>query len=117
MSELNRREFVIAAACAAGACLMCGGAGIAEAAEAAAADAGANKVDIGTAADYPKDGAYDKLADTKRVIVVRDGSKIYALTAICPHQRGLVVLKNGVLDCQKHHTKFEASGKAKPGGR
>src|SRR5262245_13771337 len=112
MSEINRREFVAAAAavCAASACMMCGLS--AEAAE----EAGA-KVDVGTAADYAKDGAYDKLASKNKVIVVREKDKIYALTAKCPHQAGLVTLKGDALDCQKHHTKFETTGAAKPGGR
>jgi nitrite reductase/ring-hydroxylating ferredoxin subunit len=107
MSEINRREFVIAAAavCAASACMMCGVANGAD----AAPDAG-GKVDVGTAADYAKDGVYDKLAQTKKVIVVREKDKMYALTAKCPHQ-------GDVLDCQKHHTKFENTGAAKPGGK
>jgi nitrite reductase/ring-hydroxylating ferredoxin subunit len=113
MAELNRREFVIAAACAAGACLMCGMA--AEAAD-APADAAGGGVDVGTAADYPKDGVYDNLAKTKKVIVVRENGKIFAMTANCSHGRGgIVVLDDTVLTCPKHHSKFTDEGKPTAG--
>lgn len=111
MSDLNRREFVIAAACAAGACMMCGSAMAAD----AAPEAGGAKIDIGTAADYPKDGPYDKLADSKKLIVVRENGKIYALTAICTHKMGTVKLKAGELVCGKHNSHFGNDGKVTKG--
>ncbi len=108
MSDLNRREFVVAAACAAGACMMCGA--IAHG-EDAAGDAGGAKIDIGTAADYAKDGPYDKLADTKKIIVVRDGGKLYAMTALCTHKMGIVKIKGSDLVCPRHNSHFSTDGK------
>src|SRR5947207_15936956 len=86
MSDLNRREFVVAAACAAGACMMCGALAEAE----PAADASAGKVDAGLISDYAKDGVYDKLADSKKILIVRQGAKLTAMTAICTHKMGTV---------------------------
>ena len=112
MSELNRREFVVAAACAAGACMMCGA--LAEAAE-PTAEAGGSKVDAGTIADYAKDGVYDKLADSKKVLIVRDNGKLYAMTAICTHKMGTVKIKGTELVCPKHNSHFANDGKPKSG--
>jgi len=111
MSDLNRREFVIAAAatmCAASACMMCG-------ATAEAAEEAATKVDVGTAADYAKDGVYDKFANEKKVIVVREGTKIYAMTAICTHKLGIVTLNCAELMCPKHKSYFAKDGKPTKG--
>ncbi len=112
MSDLNRREFVVAAACAAGACMMCGA--IAEGAD-SAPDVGGTKVDAGTVADYAKDGPYDKLADTKKILIVRDGSKIYAMTALCTHKMGTVKIKGTELVCPKHNSHFANDGKPTKG--
>src|SRR5438045_9657488 len=111
MSDFNRREFVIAAACAAGACMMCGSI---EAAD-AAPEAGGTKVDIGTAADYPKDGPYDKLADSKKLIIVRDSGKLYAMSAICTHKMGTVKIKGTELVCPKHNSHYANNGKVTKG--
>jgi len=112
MSDLNRRDFVIAAACAAGACMMCGS--LVEAADTATA-AGGNKVDVGNISDYAKDGVYDKLADSKKVIMVRENGKIYAMSAICTHKMGIVKLKGKELVCPKHNSHFADDGKPKSG--
>ena len=111
MAELNRREFV-AAACVAGACMMCGS--IAQAAE-MASDTGGAKIDAGTLDDYKKDGAYDKLADSKKIIIVRENDKIYALSAICTHKMGTVKVKGVELVCPKHNSHFANDGKPKSG--
>ena len=109
MSELNRREFVIAAAsvCAAGACGMCMAAG------ADAAEVGGSKIDVGTAADYAKDGMYEK--PDEKLIVVRSGDKIYALSNVCSHKMGNVKVKGEEIVCPKHNSKFAADGKPKSG--
>jgi nitrite reductase/ring-hydroxylating ferredoxin subunit len=112
MSELNRREFVVAAACAAGACMICGS--LANAADAPAAGS-ANAVDIGTAADYATDGPNDKLADTKKIIVVRENGKIYAMSAMCTHKGATVKIKGTELVCPKHNSHFDNEGKPNKG--
>ena len=112
MSELNRREFVVAAACAAGACMMCGT--LAEAQPAGDASA-AQKVNAGSVKDYAKDGVYDKLAESKKILIVREGTKIYAMTAVCTHKMGTVKLKGTELVCPKHNSHFANDGKPKSG--
>jgi nitrite reductase/ring-hydroxylating ferredoxin subunit len=72
-------------------------------------------IDAGPITDYAKDGAYDKLSDSKKIIIVREGSKIYALTAICTHKMGTVKLKGGQLVCSKHNSHFDNEGKPHSG--
>src|SRR4051812_14819167 len=117
MPEINRRDFVtMAAAACAGACMLCDGlGGTAIAAEPTAAEAGGTKVDAGALADYAKDGVYDKLADSKKVIIVREGTKIYAMTSICTHKMGVVKIKGSELVCPKHNSHFANDGKPKSG--
>ena len=93
MSDLNRRDFVTAAAtvaAAACACCLCDEAHAADAPAAAAAPtAPTGPVEVGTKADYPKDGAInDKLAKPKelRILVVRNEGKIYAMNSTCTHK-------------------------------
>ena len=96
MSELNRREFVTVAACAAGACMMCGS--IAQA-EDAATGSGGTKIDAGPVTDYTSDGPSDKLVDTKKIIIVRENGKIFAMSSICTHKMGPVKIKGTDLVC------------------
>jgi nitrite reductase/ring-hydroxylating ferredoxin subunit len=113
MSEMNRREFVVAAACMAGACLMCGAAAAEDAAPSTQPAGG--KVDVGTIADYPKDGVSDKYANTGRVLIVRDNNKIYAMSAKCTHKGATVKVKGTELVCPKHGSHFTNAGKPTSG--
>src|SRR5437763_1907954 len=80
MSEANRREFVAAAAVVlAGTCACCGE--IAAAADAPAPikptpPAGPNKVDAGPVSQFSKDGVWDSLAKSNKVLIARSGDKI-----------------------------------------
>ena len=112
MSELNRREFVTVAACAAGACMMCGS--IAQA-EDAAPGSGGTKIDAGPVTDYTSDGPSDKLVDTKKIIIVRENGKIFAMSSICTHKMGPVKIKGTDLVCAKHNSHFDNDGKPKSG--
>src|SRR4051794_12203917 len=118
MSQMNRREFVTTvAAVAAGACLACAGdLCFAGEIEPAAPVAGAgSKLDVGTAADYAKDGLYDKFARSDKVIVVRQGDKIRALSATCTHKAAIVTVKGQEIVCPKHGSRFTADGKNSKG--
>src|SRR5687768_8520702 len=78
--EVNRRSFLATAAAVTCACAM--GCPFAEAAD--AKDADIASVDIGTMADFPKDGPYDKFAKKPNsLIIVREGGKLYAMTSVC----------------------------------
>ena len=78
--QINRRGFLAAAAAVTCACAA--GCPLAEAAD--AKDTDTASVDVGTLADYPKDGAYGKFAKKPNsLIVIREGGKLYAMTAVC----------------------------------
>src|SRR3954471_11666770 len=67
---------------------------------------GSGTVDIGTAKDYPKDGAYDKFAKNEKLIVVRSGDKLYATTAICTHKSCVLSGATAELRCRCHGSRF-----------
>jgi cytochrome b6-f complex iron-sulfur subunit len=70
-------------------------------------------VTVGDASKYAKDGVYDDFAKSSGFIVVSDKGKIYAVTAVCPHKRGLLVkdpAAAGQIKCTKHDGKFSAAG-------
>ena len=115
MPDLNRRNFLATAtaAVAAATCACALDCPFALAADAAAEDTG--PVDIGTPADYPKDGPYDKF--TKKptsLLVVRDGGKLFAPTAICTHKKANLAVDGGEIVCPKHDSPFDNQGVPKP---
>src|SRR5687768_17347614 len=119
MSDLNRRDFVTAAAgiaVAACACCMCEEAHAADAPAAAAAPSG--PVDVGTKADFPKDGTInDKLAKPKelRILVVRNEGKIYAMNSTCTHKNCAVKTQEGEIICPCHGSKYSLQGTSTKG--
>ena len=108
---LNRRDFLAAAAAVGCACAI--GCPFAHGADAKDADAAA--VDIGTAADFPKDGAYDQFAKKPNsLIVVRADGKVYAMTAVCTHKKKQLKLEDGEIVCAAHDSPFDNQGVPKP---
>src|SRR4051812_49443338 len=98
---LNRRTFVVAAAATAAAACggMLGGCATGGGGESGGPESSASlppeanpngTVDVGTVADYPGDGVYDKFAVTERVYVVRRGGNLYAVRSMCTHKACLV---------------------------
>ena len=107
---LDRRTFLAAAAgLAACACATCPlGAFAASKDDAPAAD---GPVDVGTAADYPRDGAvYDEFAKAHGFFLVRQGGALYALSSTCTHKKALLKVKGKALACPKHGARFTAAG-------
>ena len=108
MSELNRRQFVVAAVVAGAAC-ACGG-------ETLAADeknpppSPEKIVDVGSIDEYAKDGVSDKFGKSNRILVIRHEGKIYAPTATCSHKNCLVKLKGENLACPCHGSRFTLDG-------
>src|SRR5438067_13578953 len=98
--EINRRQFVIATAAVAAAC------GCAEIAYAAPGDT----VDVGTAADFPQDGAFDRFAKSNRVMLVRKGDRLYATTATCTHRNCIIKHVEGEMRCPCHGSRFDLAG-------
>ena len=108
---LNRRSFLATAAAATCACAL----GCPSAAAQDAKDADAATVDIGTAADYPKDGPNDKFAKKPNsLIVVREGGKLYAMTSVCTHKKKQLAVDGGEIVCTAHDSPFDNQGVPKP---
>jgi len=104
----------VAAACA---CCLCASDAIAAdaptSAPSGAPAASTGLLDVGTKADYPKDGSInDKLAKPKetRVIVVRNEGKIYAMTSTCTHKNCAVKAKDADIVCPCHGSKYSLHG-------
>ena len=109
MPELSRRDLLATAAALTCACAL-------DCPFALAADEkeGAGPVDVGTLADYPKDGPYDKFAKKPTsLLVVRGGGKIYAPTAICTHKKANLKVEDGEIICPKHDSPFDNQGEPK----
>lgn len=114
MEKMSRREFVAAATAVVAACGAC--ATCTFGADAAAAPAaGGEKVDIGTLADYAKDGVYDKFARSNRIFVVRAEGELYACSAICTHKNAPLTYNGKEIICKKHGSKFSDHGTATKG--
>jgi Rieske Fe-S protein len=117
--ELNRRDFVAAAALT-----VCGGIISCQSGRPGEAPADATDpsdlppetnaqgtVDVGTMPDYPHDGVYDRYARSNRVYIVRWDGRIYALRSICTHRACLVVPDaSRALRCPCHGSRFELDG-------
>jgi Rieske Fe-S protein len=114
MSELNRRDFVVVAAgtlAAAAACACSCESAFAEAPTSAPSASSSSPIDVGTKADYPKDGTInDKLTKSNRIVVVRNEGKIYAINSTCTHKNCAVKEKNGEIVCPCHGSKYSLYG-------
>jgi cytochrome b6-f complex iron-sulfur subunit len=98
--NVNRREFVVLAT-AACACTVCPD--TADAAPAA-------KIDVGTPGDYPSNVVSDKFKKTGKILVVRSGDQLYAMSSVCTHKGCAVNVKDGQIKCPCHGTVFSDRG-------
>jgi nitrite reductase/ring-hydroxylating ferredoxin subunit len=112
--HFNRREFVIAGAAAAA-----GWARIdpfaPRASAAAAATPTSGTLDVGVAADFAHDGAFDKFARSNRIMLVRKGERLYATTATCTHKDCIVKHVQGEIRCPCHGSRFDLNGEVTKG--
>ena len=104
--QFNRREFVIISGAAAAAAWVRIDP-LATSACAAAAPPPTGPVDVGAAADYAQDGAFDKFARSNRVMLVRKGDRLYATTATCTHKDCIVKHVQGEIRCPCHGSRFD----------
>jgi nitrite reductase/ring-hydroxylating ferredoxin subunit len=123
MAELNRRDFLAAAAAIATACALCGSVAIADDDQPTwqrAKDLPPEKFDVGKPDDFAKDSGSDKFALDHQLLITRKEGKIIALTAVCPHKKALIKLAdNGEYVCPRHGSRFTLEGEptAKPNGK
>jgi Rieske Fe-S protein len=105
MSELNRREFVAAAAACAF-CVACP--------ENILAASAIGPVDAGDVSAFKKDGVYDSLAQSQGFFMISSRGKLYATSSTCTHKANQVLIdaeNHGQLKCEKHGSLFSLEGK------
>ena len=71
-------------------------------------------IDIGTAADFSKDGSYDKWVKDRHMIVFRENGKLFAVTAICTHKQALLKIQDNQIYCPRHKSRFSLEGQPVP---
>ena len=71
------------------------------------------RVDAGAAADFDRDGLYADRAKRDGFFLVRDGGKLYALSATCTHKRKPLVGAGGRIKCPTHGSIFDLDGRVK----
>lgn len=116
-TELNRRNFIAAAAA-----ITCGCALGCPALAADEDDDGdeevpkvpAGPVDVGPLKSFDKDGSYDKWIKSHHLIVVREAGKVYATTAICTHKQALLKIQDNFIFCPRHKSRFDMAGQPAP---
>jgi Rieske Fe-S protein len=117
--ELNRRNFLAAAAATACACALCPSA-MAQKKDDDDDDVDEEPkvplgpIDIGAAGEYPKDGIYQKFAKANHLLVIREGGKLFACSAICTHKGVLLKEKDGKIFCPQHNSRFTPEGVPSP---
>jgi cytochrome b6-f complex iron-sulfur subunit len=111
---MDRRTFILTVAGAAAAvCSGCASTG--SATGSLTAPAAAAPVEIGTAADYPRDGIYDRFA-RHRFFVLRRAGQITAVSAVCTHRNCTVQRESDEgLVCPCHGARFDGEGRVTAG--
>jgi nitrite reductase/ring-hydroxylating ferredoxin subunit len=122
MADMNRRDFLAAAAAMATACTLCGSIASADDQPSfqSAKDLPPEKFDAGKPDDYPKDKGSDKFALDHQILISHADGKIIAMTAVCPHRKALLQLAdNNQYHCPHHESRFTLEGDPtpKPNGR
>ncbi|MGF1634325.1 MAG: ubiquinol-cytochrome c reductase iron-sulfur subunit [Phycisphaerae bacterium] len=104
MEKIDRRLFVTSA------CAACA---LAATGRVSAALDDAKVHAVGTLADYPKDGIYDAFARRQRFFLVREGGRLYAVSALCTHKAYLLRFDKDQdeLQCPGHQSRFDEKGR------
>jgi nitrite reductase/ring-hydroxylating ferredoxin subunit len=107
MTQMNRREFVAAVACAA---CMCGLGGAGELL--ADTPASGTVLDVGLKSDYKADGITDTwMKPPNKVAVIRHAGRIYAITTVCTHRGAIINAENNsTFECPRHHATYDIEG-------
>src|SRR4051812_32604008 len=116
--EMNRRSFIATATAGVCGCLSScqsgGGSGSGSSsldpAEVEAQQKGT--ITIGKPSDFPSEGAYGGFVESDRTIVVRKGSTISAVSAVCPHRAKMCKPVGGgtAIACPAHGSRFDLDG-------
>ena len=108
-AEMNRKQFLILVASVA-ASLPCVGFG-----GSPGVTSSERLVNAGPAANFGADGLYDGFRD-QGFFVIRQGGKLFALSAICTHRRcKLSAERDHSFYCKCHGSRFDSDGKVTEG--
>ncbi len=110
MSEMNRRDFLVAGGLAAVAVLS-----LPVLQSSAFADAAPTMpdkpVDCGALKDFDKDGVTDTFAKKPNYFfIVRKDGKLYACLSMCTHKYKALTVKDDEFYCPAHHSEFSYEG-------
>ena len=72
-------------------------------------------VDVGTLADYPKDGVTSTWARKAAFFVVRDKGKLFAVSSVCTHKYCYVAPDKDGFFCKCHRSSFTIDGEVTDG--
>jgi cytochrome b6-f complex iron-sulfur subunit len=109
MSEMNRRNFLLATGVAAVGLLSLPV--LQSSAEAAAPTMPDKPVDVGALKDFDKDGVTDTFAKKPNYIfVVRKDGKLYACLSMCTHKYRPLTVKTDEFFCPAHKSEFSFEG-------
>jgi len=111
MSELTRRHFIALVTCA-GAAVCCGATDVLadEKADTSLDGAAPTTLDAGPITGYKTDGITDTFARSHRAFIIREAGRIYAASSVCTHKKQRLRLKDGVISCPSHGSKFSEHG-------
>jgi cytochrome b6-f complex iron-sulfur subunit len=109
MTQMNRREFVAAVACAA---CLCGLGNAGELLASAPTMAAGAVLDVGLKSDYAADGINTTwMKAPNDVAVIRHSGRIYACTTVCTHRGAIVNADNNTgFVCPRHHASYDITG-------
>jgi cytochrome b6-f complex iron-sulfur subunit len=114
--EMNRRDFVsAAAAAAAGLGVLAGACGSALGQAASQPSDSAETIDVGPKSDFTKDGPVMTWVKEKHIIVCREEGKIYAMTSKCTHKGCDLDDGSTGFTCNCHNSAFSYDGKVTQG--
>ncbi len=113
MSEMSRRKFAMVTA--AGVCACCASAEAGQErgteSEVPATQPESPTIDVGTVTDFAHEGIFDRFQQPRKVLVYRQGERLYASTAQCSHKRcTLMVIDATALKCPCHGSAFDING-------
>ena len=72
-------------------------------------------IDAGAQSDFQGTAVSEKLAKSKKILIVRDGQRLIAVCAVCTHKACGVKPHGGELRCPCHGSTFSTIGAVKKG--
>ena len=111
MSDIKRREFLVAAGASFATSICTGLCGCGSgAAQAPIPSPSTDPVDAGPLDSYPRPGVYPNFAASHGFFIIRSGNSLYASSSLCTHRRFHLELEDNQIVCPKHGSLFDNSG-------